>query len=166
MVSRNTWLYFSMDRMKSIFIITSEDYNWESSFPSVIGYVNTEEEAKQAVKELFEKQPKNPFGMGPINDKFEQAMCECQYDLDSYIDSLYEENPYRTPEGKVTMTPEWSKCNDEIEEKVKEAKLKWFKENTDYNEEDIKAYWEWEPYKYCDTHFSYEEIKPLNQFEF
>jgi hypothetical protein len=144
----------------NIYIIKQEDFEYDSSIPHILGYVETESEAREVISKLERNRPQCPFDSIEL-EEFEQIMSECEYDLEHYIDSLYAANPYINSNGQVTDIKKYSKFNDEVKVRADKAVIEWMLANTGYTEDQIRSYWNWEPVRYSNIHYSFEEVEQI-----
>lgn len=139
----------------------------EICMTDVIGWVETEEEAKHAIEELNKNVPYNPISDHDLS-LFKEAMflweCKaealCNSGLPEYINEYYDET--QTP--RITDQVKWNKRNEEIFDLLIKKEIEFFQSDETpikVSPEDILMYHKWDDYHQAadDYMYYYEPCK-------
>lgn len=135
-------------------------YNFSYDNYDILGYVETENEAKVVIDKIKSLIPSNPFTSDEQWMSFEKIL---EYQWRSIEDTISDDWWENVAKDGVEIdsklfTIENAKLNDII----KKTRYNWFKENHSGFAELVEPYFAWLAYPYSDINsFSYEKVNPF-----
>lgn len=150
--------------MNELYIIersTGDQYdNWDHP----VGWVETEKEAKEAVKRLTKAEPKCPVKKSEL-DKFENALFDWSEIQSPLEDELWAKNPYVDDSEfrRPTDIKKHREYMDDVERQMKEKRKAWFEENYPQWADKLEAYDAWDDVRYENASYSYYSVPKLEK---
>lgn len=147
----------------NIYIIEKSTGDSYEHWDHPVGWVESEEAAKEAVRTLTEKEPKCPFDEKTLKD-FEGWLFEWSDIQNMMEEKLWAANPYQ--DGSEFRRPtDKAKYNEymaNVDRQIKEARKGWFERNAPAGyAEKLEAYDAWDDVRYDNPSYSYYSVPKL-----
>lgn len=149
--------------MNKIYIIEKSTGDSYEHWDHPVGWVESEEAARNAIESLVENEPKCPFDEKTLED-FENLVFEWMDIQNMMEEKLWAENPYqdgsefRRPTDKV----KYNEYMADVDRQIKEKRKVWFEYNAPAGyAEKLEAYDAWDDVRYDNTSYSYYPVSKL-----
>ena len=151
--------------MNELYIIEKSSAEPYEHWSHPIGWVETEEEAKDAVKRLEEATPQCPFDSDGELEDFEGALYDWGEIQSPMEDDLWAKNPYQDGSEfhRPTDVNKYNEYMADVERQLKEARNAWFEQHHPQWANKLEAYDEWEDNRYENSMYSYYSVPKFNQ---
>lgn len=146
--------------MNEIFIIERSSGDPYEHWRYPVGWVATEQEAKEAVKQLTANHPHCPFDSDSEIDDFENALYDWRETQSPMEDKLWSMNPYQDGSEfrRPTDKKKYQQYMDHVDQVIKDARKEWFEKNHPQWADKLDAYDAWDDVRYENTMYSYRPV--------
>ena len=151
--------------MNEIYIIEKSSTEPYENWSHTVGWVETEEEAKDAVKKLEEATPQCPFGSDGELEDFEDALYDWGEIQSPMEDELWAKNPYQDGSEfhRPTNIDKYNEYMAGVDRQLKETRKTWFEQHHPQWADKLEAYDEWEDNRYENSMYSYYSVPKLEK---
>ena len=148
-------------KKQDIYIIVQQSGDPYEHWDNELGWVDSEDEAKRAVKELENSVPKCPVNDSELED-FDNALNRWFDEVQNQMeDELWELNPYQDDSEfrRPTDIKKYNEYMDQVEVQIKDARKKWFEENYPIWADKLDDYDKCQEARYDNYIYSYRKIE-------